>query len=166
MISYSLNENEIKAALKQIGAFKEHRNGAILKSILFLFGFSLFASAIIKNPDKISYWVIAAICLIFIPVIWTVNIFKVNSIVKKAAESGERRFEIEENRLIFSTEKTLEPTEVSAETVTKIFQDEKIIVMETGNKQLFVIPKRVISKEEAEKIKEIFESIGNKGDKK
>lgn len=154
-IIYIPTAEEIKSALKLTGKLDSTKNTVILRTILFLFGFSLFASAIVNNPSNGTYWVVAAVCLIFIPVIWILRYFNLKKMVNKSANGTEFSVEIFEDKLFFKTENG-DGTEVTKQDIQKFLQNNLVYAILTRRESIFLIPKRVITQEQTINIEEFF----------
>ena len=157
-IIYIPTSEEIKSVLMLTGKLDSTRNTVILRTIFFLFGFSLFASAIVNSPSNESYWVVAAVCIIFIPVLWILRYFNIKSMINKTTDGTEFSVEFFENKLFFKTENG-NGTEVLKENIQKFSQNELVFAILTRQDSIFLIPKRVITQEQTMEIKEFFNGL-------
>ncbi|MDD4699330.1 MAG: hypothetical protein PHV07_03605 [Oscillospiraceae bacterium] len=157
-IIYIPSAEEVKSTLMLTGKLDSARNTVILRTILFLFGFSLFASAIVNNPSNGTYWVVAAVCIIFIPISWILRYFNIKSIINKSTDGSEFSVEFFENKLFFKTENGI-GTEVLKTDIQKISQNKLIFALLTRQDSVFLIPKRVITQEQTLEIEEFFNGL-------
>jgi len=161
-IIYIPTSEEIKSVLLLTGKLDSTRNTVILRTILFLFGFSLFASAIVNNPSNGTYWVVATVCVIFIPVLWIIRYFSIKGMISKATDGTEFSVEFFDDKLFFKTENGI-GTEVLKENIQKFSQNRLVYALLTRQESTFLIPKRVITQEQTVKIEEFFNGL-EKGD--
>ncbi|HHZ06829.1 MAG TPA: YcxB family protein [Clostridiales bacterium] len=155
-LTYSLTEAEAYTCLKNSGLIKTTGVRAILYTILMVIAATgFFISYFVRND--VNWFIFGIVALAVIAVIWVFPTIHLKKLAKVNSSGQIIKAKIFTNRIEISGEKNNWKIYLDETNEFKIF-DNILLFRTAKNKQIFVIPKRVIDKESYDHIIEVLKN--------
>ena len=145
---YALSSDEVRDALLLTGRIRPWKRKSIVQTCLAGVCLLVFAFFITQNPRQASYWLVAGVLIVFLPLCWILPRHNERMYIRMRSDGLQRRFTAAGRGLKITAENGA-LTQLSPEKIAAIRSEAGLLLIEAKeNNQLFAVPQRAMTDEQ------------------